>query len=159
MPYTDAIHCADIRDSWRMPRVSGTPRLWPSLGEVPRAGVGWSSEKEIVGRVGGFIPVGEAQGFKKAFELLAVTVWNLDADQDAAIVGAVVAIVEQADVPECAHAGEELQQCTGALGKLEAVENFMRHVRAVAADEVTHVQLGHFVAAHVQHGIAMRLEL
>src|SRR3546814_10747371 len=47
---------------------------------------------------------------------------HLDADQDAAVLGAVVAVVEQADVPVRVQLAEEAGQRAGAFGKFEAVQ-------------------------------------
>jgi hypothetical protein len=45
---------------------------------------------------------------------------HLHADQDAPVGGAVVAVVEQADIPALAQAGQEFQQGARALGELHA---------------------------------------
>jgi hypothetical protein len=44
----------------------------------------------------------------------------------------VVAVVEEADVPVGAHAGEELQQGAGTLGKLEAIDELVVRERGAA---------------------------
>ena len=48
---------------------------------------------------------------------------HFEAGEDAAEVGAVIAVVEQADVPAAAELVEERHQRAGALGKLEAADD------------------------------------
>jgi len=66
-----------------------------------------------------------------------------------------VAIVEQRDVPALRQRGEKLQQGTGPLGELEAEDALALHALCLAADHVADVQLGQFVVAHVENGIAV----
>ena len=60
-----------------------------------------------------------------------------------------VAIVEQADVPAAAHAGQELHQRARPLRELEAVEDLVLRRRRVPADQVPDVQLRHLVVGQV----------
>jgi hypothetical protein len=68
---------------------------------------------------------------------------------------AVVAVVEQADVPALAQAFEEAQQRPGPLGELETQHLLVRPRRGVPANGVAHVQLGQFVVGQVQHLVAL----
>jgi len=70
-----------------------------------------------------------------------------------------VAVVEQADVPARTHLVEEIHQGAGTLGKLEAIDQFVLHLRRMAADQVADVQLGHFVVGQIQRRIAVLLQL
>jgi hypothetical protein len=70
----------------------------------------------------------------------------------------VIAIVKQADVPVRTHAGQEVQQCTGAFGKLEAIQRFVCDVARMPPDHVPEMQLGHLVVGHVQHRVAVRAQ-
>src|SRR5574340_502173 len=63
-----------------------------------------SGEEQLVGWVAGFVPVAVAQPVKEFLEAGLFLFRHLDADPHPAIVRAVVAIVEQADVPAAAHA-------------------------------------------------------
>ena len=65
------------------------------------------------------------QAGNKAVEQGELVRRHLDADQDAAIVGAMIAVVEQADVPVRVHLAEEAGQRAGAFGKLEAVQQLV----------------------------------
>ena len=81
-------------------------------------------------------------------------VLDLEAGEHAAEVGAVVAVVEQADVPAAAQLLEELRQRAGPLGELEPAQPLVAHVGRAAADHVAHVQLGHLVVGEVDGLVA-----
>ena len=76
---------------------------------------------------------------------------DLDAGQHPAVVRAMVAVVEQADVPSRSDGLQELEQGTGPFGKFETIEPFVGQPVRRAAHHVAHVQLGHFVVGHVPH--------
>src|SRR4051794_5245829 len=66
---------------------------------------------------------------------------NFEAGEDAAEIGAVIPIVEQADVPASAERVEELEQRAGTLRELEAADALVFDVRRPSADHVPDVQL------------------
>src|SRR2546429_665806 len=80
---------------------------------------------------------------QEALELGVVRRRHLHSDQHPAVVGAVVAIVEQADVPAAAHAVEKLHQRAGPLRKLEPEQDLVLGVRRIPADQMPDVRLGH----------------
>ena len=51
-----------------------------------------------------------------------------------------------------------MHQRAGALGELEAVDQFVLHLRRMAADQMADVQLGHFVVGQVQRRVAVLLQ-
>src|SRR5262249_1163194 len=62
---------------------------------------------------------------------------DLEPGEHAAVVGSVVPVVEEADVPAPAHPVEEAHQRAGALGELESVEALVPRRGRASADEVT----------------------
>src|SRR6185437_3243662 len=87
-------------------------------------------------------------------EVRAVAGGHLNAGQYAAIIGAVVAVVEQADVPAATHRLEEFEQRPWALRELEPVNELIADAAGTAADHVPHVELRHLVVGHVGDGVA-----
>src|SRR6187455_2010720 len=77
------------------------------------------AEEHPVGRVGRLVDVVVAEPVEKAPELAAVARRHLHPDEHASVVGAVVAVVEEAYVPAGAHAVEKAHQRAGTLGKFE----------------------------------------
>jgi len=77
---------------------------------------------------------GVAERFEEALELGEVPLGHLEAREDAAEVGAVVAVVEQADVPAAAEGVEEPEQGARALREGEAHDSLADGLRRVAAD-------------------------
>ncbi len=82
-----------------------------------------------------------------------------------AAVAALVAVVEQADVPVRAERVEKAQQRAGSLRKVEAQQALvfrhalpLRATRRGAADEVAHMHFGQFVVGQVEHAVACALE-
>ncbi len=53
------------------------------------------------------------------------------------------------------HAQQEVHQRAGALREFKAEQDFVGHLRRVAANQMAQVQLGHFVVAQVQRGEAI----
>ena len=84
-----------------------------------------------------------------SFELIGLVLGNIDASENPAVIGAVIAIVEQADIPVRAYRIQKFQQRTRALGKLEAEQSFVRDARRASADHVAYMQLRHFVVGQV----------
>jgi hypothetical protein len=84
---------------------------------------------------------------------------HLQAHQDAAIVGALVAVVEQADVPARSHQAQELHQRARPLREDEAQQPLVLRQRRMAADHVADVLLGQLVVREVQRGKALLAEV
>lgn len=68
----------------------------------------------------GFVLIAVTEAFKEVFEGLIVAGRDVDADEDATVVGTVVAVVEESDVPAALHMVEEAGERAGAFGELEA---------------------------------------
>src|SRR5258706_3030606 len=124
-------------------------------GERPPASPG---QKGAVGGVRRFLGVGIPQGLQMAQELLALGLRDLDAREHPAIVRAVIAIVEQRDVPRRAHGLQEAQQRTGTLRELEAEHEFIGQGAAHAADHETHVEFCGLVGTHVDDAVTGRAQ-
>jgi len=67
----------------------------------------------------------------------------------------VIAVVEQRDVPPATQRVEELQQCPGALGELEAAHSFGARRRAHVPHHVANVQLRHLVVGEISRLVAL----
>ena len=74
---------------------------------------------------------------------------DLHAHQDTRQVGPMVAIVEQRNIPRRVHRGEEAQQRTRPLRKLEPIEHLVGRMRRLAAHQVTNVSLRELVGGKV----------
>ena len=83
---------------------------------------------------------------------------RLDADQGRAEIHALVAVVEQADVPVRRHGRQEFHQRARTLRELETEQAFARRQRRAAADHVADVLLGQLVVAQVAHVEAFVLQ-
>src|SRR5690606_33204917 len=79
-----------------------------------------AAEEDAVGGVSRLFHIGVAQVVQVQAQLLAVGQGHLHTRQHPALIGAVVAIVEQADVPARADGLEEAQQRARAFGEFEA---------------------------------------
>src|SRR5438128_10065847 len=108
-----------------------------------------SAEKEPVRRILALVDPWISHGLQEAPELRHLRAWDLHADQHAAIVGPVVAVVEEADVPVRAHPREEAQQRARALGKFEAVDQLVAGERRVSAHQAAHVRLRQFAVSEI----------
>ena len=116
-------------------------------------------QKQLVGGVIRFIPMCVAKFFQELLELLHLRRRHLHADEYAPVIGTVVAVVEQADVPAGTHLAEEIHQGAGALGKLETIEDFVIDLRRVTADQVANVRLGHLIFGQIERGVAILAQL
>src|SRR3954452_22883518 len=96
----------------------------------------WSLQKQPVRLVAGFGQVRIAEAREEGMEVAEVTVRHFECGQHASKIGAVVAVVEQADVPATPKRFEELHQRAGALGKLEAAGPLVARIAGTAADHV-----------------------
>jgi hypothetical protein len=83
-----------------------------------------------------------AQRIQKLGKRGAVGVGHLQAHQNAAVVSALVAVVEQTDVPAFAHGQQKLHQRAGPLGELKAQQAFVVGQAGVAADQMAQVLFG-----------------
>src|SRR6478672_8736838 len=81
-------------------------RRLPFLGTTCRATTDCTSaaEEHPIGRIGRFVDVVITQTVEKTPELGAVLRRHLHADEHTPVVGAVVPVMEEADVPPGAHA-------------------------------------------------------
>jgi len=80
---------------------------------------------------------------------------HLHADEDAPVVGALVPVVEQTDVPASRHGRQEAHQGARPLREKKAVQPLVVRQRAASADHVANVLLGEFVVGEVQRGEAV----
>src|SRR5207245_2468060 len=123
------------RESWKCRR-SGTLQF-PRLAR-------WSRAEETLVRLVLFIELKAiAQRDEKCVEARPFDLGHLERRQHAPEVGAVIAIVKQADVPASAERIEKLHQRSGPFGELEAAHALRGDVRRTPADHVAHVQLRH----------------
>src|SRR5262249_62152108 len=89
-------------------------------------------EKEPIRRVAVFRRAGIRKLLEKRMERGQLRVGDLEPREHAAEVGAVIAVVEQADVPPPTQLLEELCERAGPLGKLEAVKRIAAVYREIA---------------------------
>src|SRR5262249_27874503 len=90
------------------------------------------------------VPVAERR--QERLELRPLGLRHFEAGEHAAEVGAVIAIVEEADVPAASQSVEKLQQRPGPLRKLESAQPLAGDMRRPAADHVPDVKLRHLVS-------------
>ena len=94
------------------------------------------------------------------FPELAHLAWrNLHADQHASVIGAVVAIVEQADVPAGTHPVQEVHQRTRTFGKFKTIDHLVPGLWRVTAHQMTDVRLGHFIVGQIERCVTMLAQL
>src|SRR5215217_1681660 len=65
-------------------------------------------EVQTIGGVAGLIPIGVAEVVERALEARTVGLWHLNASEHPSVVGPMVAVMEQRDVPGVPEAVEEL---------------------------------------------------
>src|SRR4029078_7299009 len=92
------------------------------------------SEEKLVRGILMLLRIRIPQLFAKPPELDQVAVDDLEAGEHATEVRAVIAIVEQADVPAPPELLEKLRQRAGTLGKLEPAEPLAADARRMATD-------------------------
>src|SRR5690554_423709 len=78
-----------------------------------------------IGRVVGLLPIGEADRIDMGDEIGMGRGRHLHAHQHPSIVGTVIAVVEQRNVPGVIEPLKELQQGAGPLGELEAIDHLV----------------------------------
>ena len=74
----------------------------------------------MVGGIAGFLHPGVAQALQELGKLRPILGGHLQADQNAPVVGPLVAVVKQRDVPVGGHEAEELEQSPRPLRKDKA---------------------------------------
>ena len=84
---------------------------------------------------------------------------DLQSHKHSSVVGALISIVEQADVPVGMHRREKAHQRAWPLGEHETEEPFVVGQLAAAAHHVTHMLLGEIVVCEVDGREALALEL
>ncbi len=82
-------------------------------------------EKEFVDRVVRFVLERIAHADKKFPEGFHFIPGNLEADKNASVIGAVIAVMEKADIPGRLHAGQEAHQRTRPFGEFKAVKQLV----------------------------------
>ncbi len=83
---------------------------------------------------------------------------HLHSHQHAPVIGTVVAVMKQADVPVRAHAVQELHQRTRPFREFEAVKQLVVGKRCVATHEMANVEFRHFVVGKIQGTQVMPLQ-
>ena len=81
---------------------------------------------------------------------LVIGLGHLQTDQDATIIRALVAVVEQADVPARAHQAQKLHERAGPLGEHKAQQPLVLSQRGVATHHVAYVLFGQLIVGQVQ---------
>ena len=84
---------------------------------------------------------------------------HLDTGEDAPVRGAVIAVVEQADVPRVVQRFQKLQQRARTLGKLEAIQALVVRFGSATADHMPQVNDREFVVGQVEHIVARLFEV
>src|SRR5579872_2433680 len=92
-----------------------------------------STQKHPIRRVSGLFDVLVVQIAQVLEEVGPFAGRHLDTGEDAPVIGAMIAVMEQADVPARADRPQELEQRPGALGELEAVQQLVLESVRVAA--------------------------
>ena len=87
------------------------------------------------------------------FQFVGFFFRHVDAGKYSAVIGAVVPIVKQADVPVRSNGIEKVQQCARSFRKFESKKALVLDARRPAADHVAHVQFRHFIVAEVFYGV------
>src|SRR4029450_11199127 len=93
-----------------------------------------SAEEQLVGDVLGLPLVGIAQTLEEGFEAAGPLVGHFEAREHTSEIRAVVAVVEQTDVPAPAELLQEVHQRARTFRELEPVDPFVPHLVAAAAD-------------------------
>ena len=90
---------------------------------------------------------------------LAVVGARLESRQDAPVVGAIGAVVEQRDIPAGAEHLQEAHERTGGLGERNAEEPFGQPLGGASADHGAHMDLGELVVGQVDDAVAHGLQV
>lgn len=114
-----------------------------------RAAVPILSQELLISRIIGFLYVGVAEILQECAEFFAVFQRDLKADQNTAVIGALVPIMEQGDVPVGRARGEEFEEGAGSFGEFKAEDSFVDCQFGVAADHITKVCFCQFVVGEV----------
>ena len=100
-----------------------------------------------------------AKLLEEVAEYFHLTRRHLHTDENTPRVSAVIAVMEETDIPPRAHAGEEIHQRARPFGKFKTVENFVVDLRRMPAHQMADMQLGHFVIGQIKRGIAIAAQL
>lgn len=106
--YDDRYRVTTLTAALRLVAPGALPQT-DTIGPVTDAGAA-SAQEQPAGGVVGRVVVLVAEALKEAMQRLELLVRHLDAQEHPAVVGAVVAIVEQTDVPAGAHALQEVEE-------------------------------------------------
>src|SRR5690606_6265774 len=109
-----------------------------------------SAKKPLIDRIRGLVDPAVSQRVDEFPEGGQVLVRHLNANQNASVIGALIAVVKQADVPVRMHAGEEPHERAGTFGKLEAVDPFVLAKTASSPHHVSQMLLRKLVVDQVQ---------
>src|SRR5690606_3247790 len=90
---------------------------------------------------------------KEAFTRLS---WNFNTNEHAAVVRAMVAVVEEGNVPLVVEAFKKFEQCAGAFGELEAEHHLVVETTNTPTHHMARVELGDFVVGEIGYGEALR---
>ena len=104
-----------------------------------------------------FVPAAVTDIGQEPGELFTILRRYLHADQHAPVIGAMVAVVEQGNVPARAHVVQEVHQAPGRSGNRSG-RDLVLDPRHVAADQMARAA-GHLVVSQVERGIAVLPQL
>ena len=80
---------------------------------------------------------------------------HLQAHQDAPHIAALIAVMEQRDIPVRRHAVQEAHQRARPFRELETIQQFVMGQRTFAADQMADMQLGQLVTGQVERLVAV----
>ena len=83
------------------------------------------AEKHTIDGVLGLIDTAVTQSVDEFLERGQFFIWNLNANQNASVVGPLIAVMEETDVPTGMHPVQKPHESAGAFWKFEAVEPFI----------------------------------
>src|SRR5450830_1582164 len=110
------------------------------------------AEEQFVQRILAFIPMAVSKIGQEGTECLHFLLWYLQADQNAADIAALIAVMEQADIPVGIHVAEKAHQCARAFREFKAVQQLVLCQSTLAADQMADVHLGQFIMGQVERG-------
>jgi hypothetical protein len=106
-----------------------------------------------------FLDPGVAQSAQEFVKGFVIFVGHLKAHQNATVIGTLVAIVKQTDVPTWAHQVEKFEQSAGALWKYKAHEALVLRQAGMATHHVPNMLFGQIVVRQVEIVKAVLLEI
>src|ERR1700722_20832406 len=117
-----------------------------------------SGEEQTIDRIVAFVEVGVAERRQEGLELADLVGGYLEPDQDAAVIRALVPVMEQADIPVRRHRRQKAHQRTRPFREFEAEQALVMRERRTAAHHVTDMLLRQFVAGPIDDGKTVALE-